>query len=216
VSSGGFIIRSVLLEKRMPFSGLINLNVFRLSLPANKLQRREVELGISVPESSEDRGCDSDPFARCFELLREEYGLVCYVEDPMRGCCFPIRNEAFLDGCRIWAALDSIIEGRLITKPALLCRGCIDERLDGNSLYVREAAINRAFEIRPTSLRQMKKIIDGVIQTGREHGYPRKNADLFTHVKNHPEVWGWRDTPIRDLITRLKPPEWQGAGRPRK
>ncbi len=216
MSSGGYIMRAVLLENRTSFAGLINLNFFRLTLSADKLQRRAAELGIEALSTSADRPCGSDLFARCFELLREKYELICYVEDPLRGCCFPIRNEAFLNGCRSWSAVNSIIEGRLITKPSLLCRGSIEERLDGNSLYVREDAVNRAFSIRPTPERQMKRIIKDLIRKGEERGYPRLNADLLMHAKNHPEVWAWKDTPIKHLIADLKPERWRRPGRPRK
>jgi hypothetical protein len=90
--------------------------------------------------------------------------------------------------------------------------GSLEVRCDGQPIYARKVEAERALRLRPTSERELERIVRQFIDHAVAHGMFPKKKEIIDHVLKHPDVRQVSRRRIEDITRRLKPDSWRKPG----
>ena len=204
--------RRILLEDRVSLGGMASLDVLSSrGFQQVRLDELSRELGIAS-QPGIDAYDAYDTFLICMTRLFARGELKLYVADPQRTHGYRIRPDVMQDMCRCWSLVDSICEGRFVTKTALMCHGSIEVQLSGQPLYTSVPEFNRACRIRPIAKARLREIIKSTIDNALADGRILTKAQLLQQVFQHPDVRNVSGREVHKHRLDFWPVEWKRPG----
>ncbi len=195
--------RRLLLEKRLKREDLESLDELHSRISQHQCQ----QIRDSVRRSDNCEG-EEDPFVLVIVQAFLTGALEFFVLDESSGRAYQISRSAIEFGCCSLSITECVQQRSFITKPSLMRHNSIEARSDGRPLYVRSADVNRLWQPRPAS---EKEVLEAILQYYDHEIEQPTNKKLVAHVKASLPL---RKVSERRVLRLAKPLKPEAATRP--
>ena len=209
---------NLLIEECVAPAQLVSMTALRTKLTEKQVDKIRNYL-LALPEFGAGelrREVEHDPAAAYIKYRCIEGSLRLYVINRQTGCQYRIRPEAIRVGCCSWSPYHSIVDGHLRLTRSRMLHQSPEALSDGLALYVWGTDADEYLRCRPTPVKQVRKIINAVIEQAVADGEKLSNDEIKSRVQAHPDISKTSARQILGIARKCKPADWKRSGPKRR